>query len=380
MLVLAMCVAAQQSGTPGMGNEQLSPETLQFPYVAEVTGDDVYIRSGPGTNYYRCTKLYKGDRVTVVSSKFSWSQISPPPGSFSWISKRYVKTDPNNPKRGFVTGDNVRVYAGSNELKPIHSTTPQQQLDTGDKVILLGEEQDDYYKISPPPGAYLWISTQYTKPIGPVGQTRVVVPSKTPQVSDANEKSPVVVPSTISTESEKLNEFYALQRQVKEMRSRPILRQNYFDIKKGLYEIANNEEAGKAARYAEYTLEEIKRYELALEVEKELKIQQLQLQDVQQRIQTAKDKRLSTVEGMGKYAVIGTLQKSEVYSFEPGIKYWRVLDDTGAILCYAGPAPGVQTNNIDTFIGKKVGLIGTIKPYPQTSGALVEFTNMEQIK
>ena len=51
-----------------------------FPYVAEITGNDVHIRCGPGTNYYHCTKLNKTGRVEVVSSQFSWSRIVPPAG------------------------------------------------------------------------------------------------------------------------------------------------------------------------------------------------------------------------------------------------------------------------------------------------------------
>ena len=55
-----------------------------FPYVAEITGNDVRIRSGPGTNFYDCGKLYKGDRVEVVSTQLGWSRIVPPADSFSW--------------------------------------------------------------------------------------------------------------------------------------------------------------------------------------------------------------------------------------------------------------------------------------------------------
>jgi SH3-like domain-containing protein len=59
---------------------------LPVPYIAEITGNDVNIRSGPGTNYYRCGKLNKDDKVEVLSAQLGWSRIVPPPGSFSWIS------------------------------------------------------------------------------------------------------------------------------------------------------------------------------------------------------------------------------------------------------------------------------------------------------
>lgn len=151
------------------------PALLSFPYVAEIVSDDIYIRSGPGTNYYQCGKLNRDDRVKVVGSKFSWSQISPPSDSFSWISKQYVKIDPEDKTIGTVTGDNVRVWAGSETIKPVHSSSIQLKLNTDDKVTLLGEELDDYHKITPPSGAYLWVSTKYTKPLGAVGEVPLLV-------------------------------------------------------------------------------------------------------------------------------------------------------------------------------------------------------------
>ena len=58
--------------------EDVKPGVRAYPYLAEITGDNVNIRSGPGTNYYRCGKLGAGDRVKVVGSQFSWSRIVPP--------------------------------------------------------------------------------------------------------------------------------------------------------------------------------------------------------------------------------------------------------------------------------------------------------------
>ena len=40
-----------------------------FPYKAYVSADDVYVRSGPGRNYYPTSKLRTGDRVEVRSRR-----------------------------------------------------------------------------------------------------------------------------------------------------------------------------------------------------------------------------------------------------------------------------------------------------------------------
>jgi SH3-like domain-containing protein len=120
-----------------------------FPFLAEITSDDVYIRSGPGTQYYNSGKARKGDKVKVVSNKFSWLQIVPPAGSYSWISKQYVQIDPQNNTSGTVIGEAVRVYAGSDEVQPMHSASMQVKLNKGDKITIVGEEKDGLCKIAP---------------------------------------------------------------------------------------------------------------------------------------------------------------------------------------------------------------------------------------
>ena len=50
-------------------NEPAGARPATESYVAEVVGNDVFIRSGPGTNFYQCGKLYAGDRVQVISTQ-----------------------------------------------------------------------------------------------------------------------------------------------------------------------------------------------------------------------------------------------------------------------------------------------------------------------
>jgi uncharacterized protein YraI len=133
----------------------------QFPYTAEIVGTEVYVRSGPGTAYYQCGKLSAPQRVNVVNfTHNNWFQITPPPGSFSWISKTYVEIDKANPKKGVVTGDAVRIWAGSDFVEPMRSSSLQTKLNKGDAVEIIGapEGEGDYFKIAPPKDAYLWIS------------------------------------------------------------------------------------------------------------------------------------------------------------------------------------------------------------------------------
>ncbi len=376
ILISLVSIGFAQQG-PGLPEKPASAgdandvSNLSFPYVAEIIGDNVYVRSGPGTNYYSCGKLNKDSRVEVVSTQFSWSRIVPPKGSFSWISMQYVNVDPNNPGAGIVTSDDVRVYAGSDTVKPLYSTYLQLKLNRSDKVSLQGEEQDNYYKIAPPTGAYLWVSTQYTRPLGPVGEVVMTVEP----VAEPNETA-MVVATDISVEAEKLKEFRVLEKQIQAEQDKPVGQQNYADIKKSLAEIANNKEAGKAVRYAEFSIKQVERFELALAVAKEVQLQNAQMKQIKERIEKARATRLGEYQGLGRFAVVGQLQTFETYG--PG--HYRIIDDSGKTICYALPSGSASEMDLSEFLGVKVGLVGTIEPHQETEGALVRFTEITKLE
>jgi uncharacterized protein YgiM (DUF1202 family) len=344
-----------------------------FPYTAEITADNVNIRSGPGTNYYRCGQLNRGSRVNVVASKHSWSHIVPPEGSFSWISKQYVSIDPDKPAEGIVTGDAVRVYAGSEMLKPIHSTTVQLKLNRGDSVRLMGEEKDDYYKIAPPIGAYLWVSTQYTKPVGPI--SKAPAPFE-PQVEVKQAPVVAVVPTSLPLEGDKLKEYYALQKRIKAERAKPLDQQNYTTIKEKLAAIAAIKDSGKAAKYSAYAVKQIGRYELAQSAAKEVRLQDAQLQKIQNRIDKTVARKFEQVPDTGRFAVVGRLETSNIYGLQPVPVHYRVVDEQGRVKCYAVAKGTAMELDLSGFLGRKVGLVGTIEPHEQTKGALVRFTQI----
>jgi len=352
-----------------------------FPYIAEIISDNVNVRSGPGTNYYRCGNLNTGAKVRVVSSKFSWSQIVPPEGNFSWISKQFVSVDAADPTVGTVTGDGIRVYAGSPDREPIHSEIPQLKLNTNDKVALIGAEVSDYYKIVPPAGAYLWVSTSYLKPLGAVSAVVPPTPAVEIPAQIVQPSAPSQAPVDTSLEATKLKEYYNLQKQIEAERAKPMEQQNYTAIKKSLLELAGRKDAGKAARYAAFAVGQVERCELALSVGEQLKVQDEQLTKIQQQIENARIDKLANIKEMGRFAVMGQFQTSNVYgtAAEQPVRY-RIIDDSGKTVCYAVAADPVAGTDLSKFVGQKVGLTGTIEPHLQTKGALVRFTAIEELK
>jgi hypothetical protein len=353
-----------------------------FPYAAEITDDDVPIRSGPGTNYYICGKLKKSDKVNVVGSQFSWSRIVPPTGSFSWISTRYVSIDPDNSSIGIVTAAGIRVYAGSEYKEPIHSETLQLKLNRGDEVRFVGSQKGDYYKIAPPEGAYLWVSTKYTKPIAapvtaPKVTPKIVTPTHTVPKPKPKPVIKPIIPTTVPGESENLKLYYALKKQIEAEQAKPEDQQNYDNIKKALAVIANNKEAGRAARYAGLAIRRIKGFELALVINKEVELQNEELQTTYGKIDKARATKLAQVRALGKFAVIGIIQTSSIFSAPAEQKQYRITDDNNKTLCYALPIGSASNKDLSKLAGSKVGLIGKIEPYPQIAGALVRFTEIE---
>jgi uncharacterized protein YgiM (DUF1202 family) len=396
VLVVVVCTigyAEQPASFPqpvGEGNDVNLPA---MPFMAEITGDDVYVRSGPGTNYYDCGKLKKTDKVKVVGSKFSWWQITPPAGSYAWISRQYVETDPQNIAVGTVIGEGVRVYAGSDEVQPMHSTTPLVKLNKDDKVVLLGEEKEGYYKISPPEGSYLWVSSQHAKPLASLVSPAQPMPAapaapSTPFPAPASKPEPKKLsagepnaPASVRSlvEDQRTKELNLLTEHIEAEQKKPLGEQKYDGLKKALEVIANDKQSLFTARKAQYLIKTIERYELSREVAKTVAVQDEQFGKTSERIEAARNEKLSQFEDKSVFAVIGMFKESSIFSETRGLKYYRIVDDEGKTVCYASPAGEAAHRDLSGLIDKKVGLVGTIEANVELGGAMVEFTNIIEV-
>lgn len=139
-----------------------------FPYTAYVTTDDVYVRCGPGRNYYPTDKLRAGDEVEVYRhDPGGWYAIRPVEGCFSWVAGRYLELGDDG--LATVTGDRVaaRVGSGFSDIRDVI----QVRLDRGEVVEVLGKkhfgsqpEEGVWYKIAPPSGEFRWVFGKYVDP------------------------------------------------------------------------------------------------------------------------------------------------------------------------------------------------------------------------
>jgi hypothetical protein len=131
-----------------------------FPYAVYVNSDDVYVRSGPGKNYYPTGKLRKGQKLDVYRhDPGGWLAIRPPRDSFAWVSKRHL--DPDSDRLATVNSDRAVARVGST-LSDVRDVI-QVRLEKGEKVELLAPPTEDspWCKIAPPSGEFRWVFAKF---------------------------------------------------------------------------------------------------------------------------------------------------------------------------------------------------------------------------
>lgn len=152
-------------------------QNSKFPYEAVVSGEDAFVRSGPGTTYYPTGRLPAGERVVVHRhDPGGWYMVAPPSGSFSWIPARQVDRDADGPV-GVVNANRVPVRVGSFESDV--RDVSQRQLDRGDTVQITGEkvfadargESQVWYRIQPPRGEWRWMAGKNLSPVNRLSET-----------------------------------------------------------------------------------------------------------------------------------------------------------------------------------------------------------------
>ena len=395
-----------------------SPADVQYPFIAQVTGNNVYVRSGKGTAYYACGKVNLNDQVTVVGQAFGWAEIVPPEGSYSWIHKNYVKVTQGQSTIGVLTGDNVRVWAGSDNIEPMRSSSMQTKLNTGEIVELFANQpaDGDYYKIKPPAGAKLTINCEFLKYVGPaVSKQSVVIPPRSaveepvdlpastetevptfgnltgdktpvkPQPKPADEPGAAqdadkAAPSKIDPDaSENLKACYALSAKIDQQLKKPLAEQNYGPIKKEVEAIKADTTDSKAAAHAQILLERIVRYELAISVVNTLKQQDESLAKAKAKIEKARQAELKSVHRDADFIYTGVLKVSHVYINKAGHKRYLLQGPDGKILCYAVPVSEEVAGRFESLVGKRVGVQGVVSNDTKSLVTLISATAVEPI-
>ncbi|ARN56805.1 SH3 domain-containing protein [Sedimentisphaera salicampi] len=392
-----------------------------FPYKAKVAGENVFVRSGAGMNYYRCARVSSPEEVTVTAERFGWSRIQPLDTCYSLIAKQYVKKSDSG--SGVVEASNVNVWAGSPYVSPVHSTTRQLKLNSGTEVQIIGID-GDYYKIRPPRGASYWINSAYLEAAESeekqqsseesgeqADESQASAESSQDQQRSSAEydsengagevsegeagtsseekdqdkeakpepQKPQLTPEQAKKRKQAYQEYLRCAELVSKEKEKPIEVQDYKPVKKRLKKIIEGEQSGRAAVYAEALLGEVNRYEAAKLADEMLRDQDSELARRRSEIRkkySQKENQITREEG---YAYTGVLAKSYVYTGEDRDFRFAVKDRSGSIKAYAEPANSSVKARAMDMLGKTVGFKGEIIADPATSKVVVHFSQVFEI-
>jgi len=350
-----------QPKPPGKAN--LMPD---FPFDGVLTGNGVYVRSGPDTNYYPTTQLNRGQIVRVVGEEFGWYKIVPPSGSFSWVHKDYVQ--PTEKQMGRITGDRVAIRAGSPRTD--RKTAVQMMARRGLEVKIVGQ-QGRWYKIEPPKGAYLYVSARYVKPAG------VPVPKTVAEIGQPETASPATQPATLrepvavrapTTQPDKYQHFGPLAGRLRELDQQyqaqlklPLSQQNWDRLVTQYQDIAQQTDVPLAATYARRRIEMIQYQQNLLAGYARLQELRRQFENTARMlVQKRAEMEIKQVKAPEVFAAKGVLKVSNIFASLLGPQRYRLVDpQTDRTLAYV-EIPSNSDWDVTGFLGKFVGVQGKI--------------------
>jgi len=330
------------------------------PYEGRIVGKDVNVRAAPWDGY-ACVTVSAPAKVTVMKEAFGWLRIAPPAGCHSLIHTRYVKADADG-KTGTVAGTNVNVRAGS-DLLPKRMEVVQTQLNTGDKVTILGTN-GEYYKIAPPAGVGLWVAAKFVRKVGaaaPAPTTTGPVMPTTVTASAPTTTGPVVVTTApADAVSAELAAFEAAERALEKEFKKPRDQRNLPSL------LAQYQAIQLAADspLAIYVNARVKYLQGQVELAKDIQTVDALVKSVEanQARYAAERSKIKTeipaTQPTPTYTAEGLLGPSRTFAGAPGAKRYALSDANQPIVrAYCQCTTGVV--DLAKYVGSYVGVIGT---------------------
>jgi len=101
----------EASTETGSGNTEVTDNSSNTKTVAAlvegvITGDNVNVRKGPGTNNEAVTQMYYGDKVEILGKSDEWYNIKTKDGVIGWVYGTYVSTGSTLASRGETSDAN----------------------------------------------------------------------------------------------------------------------------------------------------------------------------------------------------------------------------------------------------------------------------------
>jgi hypothetical protein len=193
-LILSMALACPVLLIPMLSFGQDAPVNpdegnSKFQFEGVVNANSVYVHSGPNENDYPTMKLDRGAHITVVGIRFDWLKIVPPDGSFCYVAKAYTEKRGDGSVGRTTNALNVHIGSDLNTLK----VKVAKRLDADTDVQIIGE-QDEYFKIKPPEGVYLYVDKQFVDPVKEIALVPSPDGTPIPPTAPPSDGAPVPVP------------------------------------------------------------------------------------------------------------------------------------------------------------------------------------------
>ncbi len=334
-----------------------------FPYVAYVNSTDVYVRSGPGRDYYPTDKLPKGERVEVYRhDPGGWLAIRPPRDSFSWVSARHL--DLEEGELAVANTDRVVARVGS-AFSDVRDVI-QVRLDRDEQVRLLEPPRSDspWCKIAPPAGEFRWIFAKYVDRQLPQdlaedehearGSTALVETRTVDGVrltAGSNDADTAVDPETrqqFVSDLQRLRELEDIELDLSEIVAEDISQWSFTELQKRA-ELALRAAQGSLERgRARVLLDKLARFD-------DIKRRHDDVRAGATARQSAPALTSVSPLGMRDQRFDGVGRLSPVVSQKTGGPQYALLDQSGAVLSFVTPAPGI---NLRQFVDQYVGVNG----------------------
>lgn len=334
----------------------------QFPYKAYINTDEVYVRSGPGQNYYPTDKLRVGQEVEVYRhDPGGWYAIRPVDGSYSWINTRFV--EPKGDGLATIGSEDVAARVGS-RFSDVRDVI-QVRLHHGEVVALLDEKEvrrgtNPWCKIAPPAGEFRWVSGKYVDAEYPHDGLRKTESDHRPHHHDADQPPPpppaAAAVARLSPTDFK-NEVDAIDLELGVMLAEEPSVWSFDSARRRTELLLEQADTAVERGHARVLLNKIDRfagikdrYDSVNAVREETARANRLLAGVDRTARA----ELPPPDNLGRFD--GTGRLTEVVSAKPGGPRYALVDDHGQVRCYVTPAPGV---NLRYYVGQRVGISGT---------------------
>jgi len=176
-LAAALSAAAALLATTAPAAFAVRQDPASTAYVALVTEEEVYLRSGNSDGHYPIGKVKRNEMVRVVDEKYEWAQvqtIGPVFARFHGLVKypQHLsdRLRPAADGKSAVVLGRIDVIAPNPSAKPDESWKMIARLNPGDIIQILEtsttERGDTLHKIALPESGRVWIKKQFLRPAG----------------------------------------------------------------------------------------------------------------------------------------------------------------------------------------------------------------------